>query len=297
MHKGVNNLKDYLIKATAYNGRVRAYAATSTATVEEARRRQDTWATASAALGRTLTIAGMMGAMLKGENTNTIKIEGGGPIGAIVVDTNAKGHVRGYVSNPHVDFQLNENEKLDVARAVGTNGNLSVVKDLGLKDYFTGEVPIVSGEISEDFTYYFATSEQIPSAVGAGVLVNPDHTILASGGFIVQVMPDADEEVIERLEEHIQAFPPISKLIEAGFTPERLVEKLFGGEDVFTIHEKMPLEFRCRCSKERISNAISGLGNEEIDDMIEKDGGASATCHFCNKEYNFTINELEELKQ
>ncbi|MCG5105135.1 Hsp33 family molecular chaperone HslO [Oceanobacillus alkalisoli] len=289
-------MKDYLIKTTAYNGRIRAYAATSTATVEEARRRQDTWATASAALGRTLTIAGMMGAMLKGEDSNTIKIEGGGPLGAIVVDTNAKGHVRGYVSNPHVDFELNEKGKLDVARAVGTSGNLSVVKDLGLRDYFTGEVPIVSGEISEDFTYYFATSEQVPSAVGAGVLVNPDHTILAAGGFIVQVMPGADEEVIERLEEQIQAFPPISKLIEEGYTPEQLLGKLFEGEE-FTIHEKMPLEFRCRCSRERIANAISGLGNEEIDAMIQEDGGASATCHFCNEKYEFTPEELEELKQ
>src|SRR5690606_17146062 len=148
-------MKDYLIKATAYNGRIRAYAAASTNTVEEARRRQDTWATASAALGRTLTIAGMMGAMLKGEDSNTIKIEGGGPIGAIVVDANADGHVRGYVTNPHVDFELNDKGKLDVARAVGTSGSLSVIKDLGLRDHFTGEVPIVSGEISEDFTYYF----------------------------------------------------------------------------------------------------------------------------------------------
>jgi molecular chaperone Hsp33 len=289
-------MKDYIIKATAFDGKIRAYAAASTETVEEARRRQDTWATASAALGRTLTIAGMMGAMMKGENSHTIKIEGGGPIGAIVVDANAKGHVRGYVTNPHVHFDLNEQGKLDVARAVGTSGSLSIVRDLGLKDYFTGEVPIVSGEISEDFTYYFATSEQIPSAVGAGVLVNPDHSILAAGGFIVQVMPGADEEVIERLEEQIQAFPAIFKLIQGGYTPEQLLEKLFG-EDAFKIHEKMPLEFRCRCSKERIGNAISGLGNEEIEDMIQEDGGAGATCHFCNEEYHFTADELEELKQ
>ncbi|MCM3742012.1 Hsp33 family molecular chaperone HslO [Oceanobacillus luteolus] len=289
-------MKDYLIKATAYNGRIRAYAAASTNTVEEARRRQDTWATASAALGRTLTIAGMMGAMLKGEDSNTIKIEGGGPIGAIVVDANADGHVRGYVTNPHVDFELNDKGKLDVARAVGTSGSLSVIKDLGLKDYFTGEVPIVSGEISEDFTYYFATSEQVPSAVGAGVLVNPDHTILAAGGFIVQVMPGADDEVIEKLEEQVKDFPAISKLIEQGYTPEQLLEKLFGDEP-FTIHEKMPIEYRCRCSKERIANAISSLGNDEIEKMIEEDGGASATCHFCSEEYHFTTDELEELKQ
>lgn len=289
-------MEDYLIKATAYDGKIRAYAAASTNTVEEARKRQDTWATASAALGRTITIAGMMGAMLKGDDSNTIKVEGGGPIGAIVVDANAKGHVRGYVTNPHVDFELNDKGKLDVARAVGTNGRLSVVKDLGLKDYFTGEVPIVSGEISEDFTYYFATSEQIPSAVGAGVLVNPDHSILAAGGFIVQVMPGADEEVIERLEEQIQAFPAISKLIEEGYTPEQLLKILFGDEPV-SILEKMPLEYRCRCSKERIANAISGLGNDEIDNMITEDGGATATCHFCNEDYHFSIEELEKLKR
>ena len=289
-------MKDYLIKATAYNGRIRAYAVTSTATVEEARRRQDTWATASAALGRTITIAAMMGAMLKGNDSNTIKIDGGGPIGAIVVDSNAKGHVRGYVTNPHVDFDLNENGKLDVARAVGITGSLSIVRDLGLKDYFTGEVPIVSGEISEDFTYYYAKSEQIPSAVGAGVLVNPDHTILAAGGFIVQVMPGADEEVIDRLEEQIQAFPAISKLIEEGNTPEEILERLFDGGDL-KILETMPIEFRCRCSKDRIADAISGLGNDEIQNMIEEDKGASATCHFCNEHYQFTEEELKELKQ
>lgn len=289
-------MKDYLIKATVYEGKIRAYAARTTDTVEEARRRQDTWATASAALGRTLTIAGMMGAMLKGDDSNTIKIEGGGPIGAIVVDANAKGHVRGYVTNPHVDFDLNEKGKLDVKRAVGTSGKLSVVKDLGLREFFTGEVPIVSGEISEDFTYYFATSEQIPSAVGAGVLVNPDHTILAAGGFIVQVMPGADEEVIEKLEAQIQAFPAISKLIEQGYTPERILERLFDGETI-TFLDKMPLEYRCSCSKERIANAITGLGNDEIDKMIIEDGGATATCHFCNEEYQFTVEELEKLKQ
>ena len=289
-------MKDYLIKATVYEGKIRAYAARTTDTVEEARRRQDTWATASEALGRTLTIAGMMGAMLKGDDSNTIKIEGGGPIGAIVVDANAKGHVRGYVTNPHVDFDLNEKGKLDVKRAVGTSGKLSVVKDLGLREFFTGEVPIVSGEISEDFTYYFATSEQIPSAVGAGVLVNPDHTILAAGGFIVQVMPGADEEVIEKLEAQIQAFPAISKLIEQGYTPERILERLFDGETI-TFLDKMPLEYRCSCSKERIANAITGLGNDEIDKMITEDGGATATCHFCNEEYQFTVEELEKLKQ
>lgn len=289
-------MEDYLIKATTNDGMVRAYAASSTEMVEEARRRQDTWATASAALGRTLTITTMMGAMLKGNDEVTVKVEGGGPIGAIVADANAKGHVRGYVINPHVDFDLNEKGKLDVRRAVGTEGSIQVIKDLGLRDYFTGEVPIISGEISEDFTYYYATSEQIPSAVGAGVLVNPDHTILAAGGFIVQVMPGADDAVVKRLEEQIKFFPAISTLIREGKTPEEILYRLFG-EGEITIHEKMPIEFHCKCSKERIANAISGLGNEEIQDMIDEDHGAEATCHFCNEVYQFTEDELEELKK
>ncbi|AVQ97615.1 Hsp33 family molecular chaperone [Oceanobacillus iheyensis] len=289
-------MKDYLIKATAYQGKVRAYAATSTETVEEARGRHDTWATASAAMGRTLTITAMMGAMLKGEDSLTVKVEGGGPIGAIIADADANGHVRGYVSNPHVDFDLNDKGKLDVARAVGTEGNLSVIKDLGLKDFFTGEVPVISGEISEDFTYYFANSEQVPSAVGAGVLVNPDHTILAAGGFIVQIMPGADDDIITRLEKQIESIPPISSLIREGNSPEEILERLLGQEEL-KIHEKLPIEFRCRCSRERLEQAIIGLGNEEIENMIQEDHGAEASCHFCNEKYVFTEEELKTLKQ
>src|SRR5699024_9360456 len=193
-----------------YDGYVRAYAVVTTHTIQEAQRRQDTWATTTAALGRTITITAMMGAMLKGEDSLTVKIEGNGPIHAIIGDGNAKGEVRGYVTNPHVDFSTDEKGKLDVRRAVGEEGNLSVVKDLGLKEYFTGQVPIVSGEISEDFTYYFATSEQVPSAVGAGVLVNPDHSVRAAGGFIIQLMPGASDELIDQLESKINTFPAIS---------------------------------------------------------------------------------------
>ncbi|WP_121615953.1 Hsp33 family molecular chaperone HslO [Virgibacillus halodenitrificans] len=287
-------MKDYLIKATAHNGMVRAYASTTTVTIEEARRRHDTWATASAALGRTITISAMMGAMLKGEDSLTVKVEGRGPIGAILADANANGEVRGYVSNPHVDFELNDKGKLDVARAVGTDGNISVIKDLGLKDYFTGEVPIISGEISEDFTYYFANSEQVPSAVGAGVLINPDHSVLAAGGFIIQVMPGAEEEVISQLEEEIQSLPAISALIQQGNTPEQILKRLFGKENV-KVHETMPIEFRCKCSKERVEQAIIGLGKEEIKQMIEEDHGAEANCHFCNETYEFTETDLEKL--
>ncbi|MBY7141647.1 Hsp33 family molecular chaperone HslO [Virgibacillus sp. NKC19-3] len=285
---------DYLIKATTNKGMVRAYGVISTQTVKEVCERQDTWATASAALGRTVTITAMMGAMLKGEDTITVKVQGDGPIGGIIADGNAKAEVRGYVTNPHVDFDLNAFGKLDVARAVGTNGTISVVKDLGLKDYFTGEVPIISGEIGEDFTYYFAHSEQTPSAVGAGVLVNPNHSVLAAGGFIIQVMPGATEEVIQQLEEQIQAFPAISTLIQDENTPEDLLQLLFPEEEV-KILERLPLQFHCGCSKERIEQAMMGLGNEEIRSMMEEDHGAEVSCHFCNEVYHFTEEELQAL--
>lgn len=283
-------MQDYLVKSTVYNGMVRAYAATTTATIEEARRRQDTWATASAALGRTITITSLMGAMLKGEDTVTVKFEGDGPIGAIITDGNAKGNVRGYVIQPHVDFPAKEPGKLDVKRAVG-EGTLSIVKDLGLKEYFTGSVPIVSGEISEDFTYYFANSEQTPSAVGAGVLVNPDHTISAAGGFIIQLMPGATDEIITKLENNLANITPISQLIEEGNNPEQILQKLFPEEEV-NVLEKMPVSFQCKCSRERMENAIKGLGKEEIKLMIEEDQGAEVTCHFCSEVYDLTEDEL-----
>ncbi|WP_440897241.1 Hsp33 family molecular chaperone HslO [Amphibacillus sp. Q70] len=289
-------MSDYLIKATACEGAIRAYAIQSTELVEEARRRQDTWATATAALGRTLTISAMMGAMLKGEDKLTVKLEGDGPVGPIIADANAKGEARAYITKPHVDFDLNQQGKLDVARAVGKSGHLSVVKDLGLKEHFTGQVPIISGEVSEDFTYYFVRSEQVPSAVGAGVLVNPDQSVLAAGGFIVQVMPGASEETIDYLEQRIESIPAISSLIQAGKKPEDILAEIFGKEQVHQL-EKLPIIFRCSCSLERIKNIISGLDPEEIDQMIEIDGGAEATCHFCNEQYFVTKEELIELKQ
>lgn len=287
---------DYLVKATAFSGAVRAYAARTTDLVEEARRRQDTWPTASAALGRTLTISVMMGAMLKGDDTLTVKVEGDGPLGAIVTDANSRGEVRGYVTNPHTNLAPNAQGKLDVSGAVGA-GSLSIVKDLGLKDYFTGSVPIVSGEISEDFTYYFATSEQTPSAVGAGVLVNPDNTILASGGFIVQVMPGATDEVIDALEKNIADFPPISKLVEEGYTPEQLLNRLFGQDNKPNLLEELPLSFTCQCSRERVETTLISLGGEEIESMIEEDKGAEVTCHFCSETYEFSEDDLHEIKK
>ncbi|MEC1907035.1 Hsp33 family molecular chaperone HslO [Bacillus velezensis] len=285
---------DYLIKAIAYDGKVRAYAARTTDMVNEAQRRHDTWPTASAAIGRTMTASLMLGAMLKGEDKLTVKIEGGGPIGAIVADANAKGEVRAYVSNPHVHFDLNEQGKLDVRRAVGTDGTLSVVKDLGLRDYFTGQVEIVSGELGDDFTYYLVSSEQVPSSVGVGVLVNPDNTILAAGGFIIQLLPGTDEETISTIEKQLSQIEPISKLIQKGLTPEKILEEVLGQKP--DVLETMPVKFHCSCSKDRFETAILGLGKKEIQDMIEEDGKAEAVCHFCNEKYLFTKEELEELR-
>jgi molecular chaperone Hsp33 len=289
-------MNDYLVKALAYDGNIRAYAVRTTETVSEAQRRHQTWRTASAALGRAMTAGVMMGAMLKGEDKLTVKIDGGGPIGVILVDSNAKGEVRGYVTNPEIDFESNEHGKLDVRRAVGTTGTMSIVKDVGLRDFFSGQVPIVSGELGEDFTYYFATSEQLPSSVGVGVLVNPDDSILAAGGFIFQLMPGTKEETISKLEERLKTIPPISKLVEKGLTPEEILEELFGKEHL-KILETMPVSFTCNCSKERFSDAIVSLGVAEIEAMIKEDGQAEAHCHFCNEKYHFSKEELEKLKE
>lgn len=285
---------DYLIKALAFDGQVRAYAARTTDTVSEAQRRHYTWPTASAALGRSMTASVMMGAMMKGEEKLTIRINGGGPIGNILVDANAKGEVRGYVSKPQTHFDLNHLGKLDVQRAVGTEGTLSVSKDIGLLQPFNGQVPIVSGEIGEDFTHYIVTSEQIPSSVGVGVIVNPDNTILASGGFIIQLMPGTPEEIIVGIEERLSTLPTISKMISEGMTPEDILHEVLGKENVKILAE-MPVTFNCQCSRERITNAITSLGTEEIADMIETDGQAEAECHFCNEKYHFSKENLENL--
>jgi molecular chaperone Hsp33 len=288
-------MNDYLIKALAYDNQVRAYATRTTETISEAQKRHQTWPTASAALGRAMTAGVMLGSMLKGDAKLTIKIEGGGPIGAILVDSNSNGEVRGYVTNPQTHFELNEKGKLDVARAVGTEGTLTIVKDLGLKDHFSGQVPIVSGELGEDFTYYLVTSEQVPSSVGVGVLVNPDNTILASGGFIIQLLPGTEEETITKIEERLSKIEPISKLIQRGLTPEEILEEVLGKDNV-KILEKQPVAFKCQCSKERIENAIISLGVKEIQEMIDEDGQAEAQCHFCNEVYLLTKEDLERLK-
>jgi len=285
---------DYLVKALAYDGQVRAYAARTTDTVGEAQRRHYTWPTASAALGRSMTASVMLGAMMKGKEKLTIKINGGGPLGTILVDANAHGEVRGYVSNPQTHFDLNSKGKLDVRRAVGTEGTLSVSKDIGLLQPYVGQVPIVSGELGEDFTNYIVNSEQTPSSVGVGVIVNPDNTIQASGGFIIQLLPGTEEEVIVGIEERLKEIPTISNMVRDGMTPEEILEAVLGEGNVNFL-DTMPVQFQCQCSRERISNAIRSLGSEEIQDMIETDGQAEAQCHFCNENYHFSKENLEEL--
>ncbi|WP_199445799.1 Hsp33 family molecular chaperone HslO [Bacillus weihaiensis] len=287
---------DYLVKALAFDNKVRAYAAKTTDTVGEAQKRHQTWPTASAALGRSMTAGVILGSMLKGDAKLTVKVEGGGPIGAILVDSNAKGEVRGYVTNPQTHFDLNDKGKLDVARAVGTDGNLTIVKDIGMKDHFSGQVPIVSGELGEDFTYYLVTSEQVPSSVGVGVLVNPDNTILAAGGFIIQLLPGTDDETIATIEERLNTIEPISKLIQRGLSPEEILNEVLGEGNV-RILEKQPVAFKCQCSKERIENAIISLGKGEIQAMIEEEGQAEAQCHFCNEQYVLSREDLENLLQ
>lgn len=283
---------DYLVRGLGFNGNVRAFAARTTDTVGEAQRRHNTWPTATAALGRSMTAGVMMGAMLKGEDKLTIKVEGNGPIGSMIIDSNANGEVRGFVTNPQVHFELNNVGKLDVRRAVGTEGALTVVKDLGLRDMFSGQTPIVSGEIAEDFTYYFAVSEQVPSSVGLGVLVNPDNTVLASGGFIIQLLPGCDEETISEIEQHLKTIEPVSKMIEKGLTPEEILEAVLG-KGRLKILDSMPVQFKCQCSKERFGAAIMSLGVGEIQEMIDEDGGAEAECHFCLEKYYYDKSELE----
>lgn len=288
-------MSDYLLKSLGYNGEVRVYVVDATETVAEAQRRHETWSAASAALGRTMIGGILLGATLKGKEKMTVKVEGNGPAGHIIVDSNGKGEVKGYIANPKISLSLNEAGKLDVRGAVGTQGTLTVTKDLGMKEAFSGQVPLVSGELGEDFTYYMATSEQTPSAIGLSVLVDTDDTIKAAGGFMIQVMPDATDETITALENRLASIPMISQLMEKGENPESILDLLMGEGNV-KILEKMPVLFKCECSKERFSTAIIALGGEEIESMIEEDHGAEASCHFCGNQYHFDVADLESLK-
>ncbi|WP_144467645.1 redox-regulated molecular chaperone HslO [Bacillus toyonensis] len=287
-------MKDYLVKALAFDGEVRAYSVRTTNTVSEAQRRHDTWRTASAALGRSLTAGTMMGAMLKGDQKLTIKVEGNGPIGPILVDAHANGDVRGYVTNPHVDFEGTEQGKLRVYQAVGTEGFVTVIKDIGMREPFIGQSPIVSGELGEDFTYYFAVSEQTPSSVGVGVLVNGDDSVLAAGGFILQIMPGAQEETISFIEDRLQKIPPVSTLIEQGLSPEELLYAVLG-EDKVKVLETMDVQFNCTCSRERIESVLISLGKTELEQICEEEEETEVHCHFCNERYKFSKEDITSI--
>lgn len=289
-------MSDYLLKSICYDGEVRVYTIDATETVREAQQRHDTWSSSSAALGRTMVGALLLGATLKGEEKITVKVEGNGPVGHIVVDSNGKGEVKGYIANPKVSLPPNDSGKIDVRGAVGTQGSLTVTKDLGMKAAFSGQVPLVSGELGEDFTYYMANSEQTPAAFGLSVLIDTDDSIKTAGGFMIQVMPGATDETITKLEQSIASIPMVSHLMENGEKPEEILERLVGKGNA-KILEKMPVSFKCDCSKDRFSRAIIALGSKEIDDMITEDQGAEATCHFCENHYHYTVEDLEALKE
>lgn len=287
-------MNDYIIRATAANDQIRAFAAVTTEMVETAREHHNTSPVATAALGRLLTAGAMMGSMMKGEkDVLTLQIKAGGPLQGITVTADSQGNVKGYVGNPDVCIPANSKWKLDVAGAVGP-GFLTVIKDMGLKEPYSGQVMLQTCEIAEDLTYYFATSEQVPSAVGLGVLMNKNNTVRQAGGFIVQLMPFAEEEVISRLEQNVQKINSVTNLLEEGHTPESLLEKVLEGFDV-QINEKMDTRFRCNCSKERVAKALISIGRKELNEMIQEGKPIEMNCHFCNTNYNFTVEELKEI--
>ncbi|WP_328592599.1 Hsp33 family molecular chaperone HslO [Paenibacillus cymbidii] len=283
---------DYLVRATALGGKVRAFAVQSTGIAGELARRHSTTPTATAALGRTVSAGLMMGKMLKGEERLTIQVKGGGPIGQIVVDANAHGEVRGYVDNPDVDLPLNAVGKLDVAGAVGTDGYLYVIKDLGLREPYRGSVPIVSGELGEDFTYYFAKSEQTPSIVALGVLVAVDRSVKAAGGFIVQLLPGVSEEEIDRIESRLSGMQSVTAMLDAGYSLERMLAEVL---DDVSVLERSEVRFQCRCSRERVERTLTSLGEDELQALLTEDGRAEVVCHFCNEAYQFEEGDIRAL--
>lgn len=287
-------MEDYLVRAIAANGQVRAFAAYTKNTVETARQAHNTSPVVTAGLGRLLTAGAMMGSMMKGDrDVLTIKAEGSGPVGHYLVTADSKGNVKGYAANPNVILPANAAGKLDVGGSLGV-GLLTVIKDLGLKEPYTGTCELVSGEIAEDLTYYFASSEQTPSSVGLGVLMTKDNTVNVAGGFIIQLMPDATEETISIVEEKISTIKSVTSMLENGLDPEGIINLILGGLDP-EILDKMPVRFYCNCSKERVSKALIAIGRKELDNIIEENEPIEVKCHFCNKAYNFTVDELKKL--
>ncbi len=283
------------IRAIGKTGAAVCYALESTDMVDRAEKIHQTSAVVTASLGRLMTAASIMGAMLKGEDQSiTLRITADGQTGSVIAVADAKGNVKGYVMNPVVELPLNSFGKLDVAGAVGKNGNLYVIKDVGLKEPYIGLVPLVSGEIAEDITNYFATSEQIPTACGLGVLVNPDLTVKVAGGYIVQMLPGASEEDISIIEKNIQAMPPVTQMLSEGISIENIALRTLEGMSPEVLDERS-VEYRCDCTRERVEKALVSLGKDELVQMAEEDGKAEVCCHFCTKKYRFSKDEIFSL--
>lgn len=287
-------MTDYMVRATAANHQIRGFAITSKEMVEEARKRHNTSPVITAGLGRLLSGGVMMGAMMKGEDDLlTLQIKCQGPVQGMTVTADAKGNVKGYAQVPDVVLPPNHLGKLDVGGAVGP-GILNVIKDMGLKEPYVGQVALQTGEIAEDLTYYFATSEQIPSAVGLGVLMNRDNTVRQAGGFIIQLLPFTDEKIIEGLEEKIKNLKSVTEMLEEGHTPERILEEILGDFGL-EINDTLPIQFSCNCSKERITKALISIGKKDLQEMIDDGKPIEVNCHFCNTNYTFSIDELKEI--
>ena len=287
---------DYIVRATAADGQIRAFAATTRETVETARQDHNTSPVATAALGRLLTAGAMMGVMMKGDkDLLTLRIHAGGPLNGITVTADSKGNVKGYVGNPDVCIPANSKGKLDVAGAVGV-GFMDVIKDMGLKEPYVGQIALQTGEIAEDLTYYFATSEQVPSAVGLGVLVDVDGSVKQAGGFIIQLMPFTPDEVVDALEKKISEIASVTEMLEEGNTPEQILEIILGDFGL-EITDTLPAAFQCDCSKERVSRAISTLSKKDLDDIINDGEAIEVKCQFCNKAYHFEVDELKEMRK
>ena len=288
-------MSDYIVNAITSNGAIRVVAADTTELCNRAQEIHKMSATAAAALGRAVTAAAIMGSMLKStEDAITIQLNGGGPIGRVIAVADGRANVKGYVDNPLVDLPLNEKGKLDVGGAVGTNGMLSIIRDLGLKEPYVGQVPLVNGEIAEDLTQYYATSEQLPTAVALGVLVDVDYTIKAAGGFILQVLPGAYDEDIDKVEKTVASIASVTEMLSNGKKPEDIVEQLLADYEI-EYFENQETAYKCDCSRERTDRALISIGKEELTKLIEEDGKAEITCHFCDNVYNYTKEELEAL--
>lgn len=285
---------DYIVRAMAADQQIRAFAVTSRELVEKARESHNTSPVATAALGRLLSAGAMMGVMMKGEkDILTLQMKGSGPLGGLTVTADSKGNVKGYADNPEAMLPPNAQGKLDVGGAMGI-GILNVIKDMGLKEPYNGSCELKTGEIGDDLTYYFATSEQVPSAVGLGVLMNKDNTVKQAGGFIIQLMPFVSEEVVDKLEAKLAEVTSVTAMLDKGYTPEMILEELLG-EFGLEITETMPTQFYCNCGKERVEKALISVGRKSLNEMVQDGKPIEVACHFCNTKYEFTVEELKEL--